>query len=192
MRRVRIIMAASSTRMSEIGQRYATAFFELAQESGSADAIEQEVRDLASAIEQNDDLARFVASPVIERSQQSAAMEAILQKANASQMVQNLVALVVRNGRLSALPDILAAFSLLAASARGEVSAQAITAQPLNDDQQKRLRAEIEASVGKAVNLSLSTDPDLLGGMIVKVGSRMVDTSLRTKLNRLKHAMKEA
>lgn len=185
-------MAASTGRMSEIGQRYATAFFELVQESESAGALEQEVQDLSAAIDQNEELARFVASPVIERGQQQAAMQAVLEKAGASQMVQNLVALIVRNGRLAALPEILSAFLELAATARGEISAEAITALPLDDEQQKRLRAEIEASVGKAVNLSLSTDPDLLGGMIVKVGSRMVDTSLRTKLNRLKHAMKEA
>ncbi len=185
-------MTASTGGISELGQRYASAFFDLAEEEGVLDAVESDVRALVDIIDNSDELRSFLANPTFDRDSQNSAMMALLDKADAHLLLKNLIQLVIKNGRLSALYGVLQAFLMRAAEARGEVSAEAITAAPLNDEQQQRLRAEIEASIGKAVNLTLSTDPDLLGGMIVKVGSRMVDSSLRTKLNRLKLAMKEA
>lgn len=185
-------MAASSGGITELSYRYASAFFDLATETGVLEAVEADMNALSEAIGGSSELRSFMASPVIDRETQVTAITALLEKAGAHPLLKNLGALVAKNGRLFALPSIVDAFLKLAADARGELTAEAITAVALNDEQQKRLRAEIEASAGKTVNLSLSTDPDLLGGMIVKVGSRMVDSSLRTKLNRLKLAMKEA
>ncbi|NHK28439.1 F0F1 ATP synthase subunit delta [Parvularcula flava] len=175
---------------SEVAQRYASAFFDLAQEEGKLDALESDLTAIGKAIEESDELKSLIASPVYSRAEKESAITAIL--ANADPLTRNLAALMAGNGRLFALPGVIVAFRQLAAEARGEVSAEAVSAVKLSDDQQKRLRAEIEASIGKAVNLQTRVDETLLGGLIVKVGSKMVDSSLRTKLTRLKMAMKEA
>ena len=119
-------------------------------------------------------------------------MAAIAAKAGVSDLVRKFIGVVAANRRLFALEGIIVAFTRRLADHRGEVSAEAVSAAPLNDEQTKRLRGEIERVVGKAVNLSVKVDKDLLGGMIVKVGSKMIDSSLKTKLNRLKSVMKEA
>ena len=175
---------------SEVAQRYASAFFDLAQDEGKVDALESDLTAIGKAIEESDALKSLIASPVYSRAEKESAITAILSQADP--LTRNLAALMASNGRLFALPGVIAAFRQLAAEARGEVSAEAISAVALSDDQQKRLRAEIEASIGKAVNLQTRVDESLLGGLIVKVGSKMVDSSLRTKLTRLKMAMKEA
>ena len=154
--------------------------------------MEKDLLALADAIDTSDDFKALISNPVFTREDQEKAILAILEAAGAHDMTRNIAGLMARNGRLFALPAMIAAFIKLAADARGEVSAEAVTATALSDDQTRRLRAEIEASVGKAVNLTTSVDESLLGGLIVKVGSRMVDTSLRTKLTQLKMAMKEA
>ena len=175
---------------SDVAQRYAAAFFDLAREENQVEALEGDLAAIGRALDESAELRALVASPVYSRDEKEAAIGAIL--ADANPLTRNLAALMARNGRLQALPGVIAEFNRLAAESRGEVPAEAITAVPLNDDQQKRLRAEIEASLGKAVNLNTRVDESLLGGLIVKVGSKMVDSSLRTKLTRLKMAMKEA
>ncbi|GGD17274.1 F0F1 ATP synthase subunit delta [Aquisalinus flavus] len=175
---------------SEVAQRYASAFFDLAQEEGRLDALESDLTAIGTAIEESDDLQALISSPVYSRAEKESAISAILSQADP--LTRNLAALMAANGRLFALPGVIVAFRERAAQSRGEVSAEAISAVALNDEQQKRLRAEIEASIGKAVNLQTRVDEKLLGGLIVKVGSKMVDSSLRTKLTRLKMAMKEA
>ena len=175
-----------------VAGRYATALFDLAQESGAADAIEAELKSLSAAIDGSSDLKSFIASPVYSREDQVNAIVAIAKDAKLSEMTANFLTLVTHNGRLFALPSIIAAFQALAADARGEISAEVTSAAALNDEQLKALRLEIETMAGKAVNLRAKTDPDLLGGLIVKIGSKMIDSSLRTKLNRLKTVMKEA
>ena len=177
---------------TEIGARYASALFDLAHEDKAGDAVEKDLVALGEAIEASADLKTLITSPVIARDDQQKAITALLQSGGAHKLTENVAGLMAANGRLFALPAMIKAFRKLAADARGEVSAEATSAVALNEDQTRRLRAEIEASVGKAVNLETKVDPDLLGGLVVKVGSRMVDTSLRTKLTRLKMAMKEA
>ncbi len=185
-------MASQMSPISEVGSRYAIALYDLAQNAKAIEAVEGDLAELATAISTSKDLHALISSPVFTREDQLAAITAILKKAGAYELVQNVTGLMAQNGRLNALQGMIAAFQKMAADARGEVSATAISATELNDEQTRRLRAEIEASVGKAVNLETEVDPSLLGGLIVKVGSRMVDSSLRTKLNKLKLAMKEA
>ena len=172
--------------------RYAEALFDLARDEGAADAVEGELKNLRTAINGSADLKDFLKSPVYDRADQLAAITAIAEKAGFSTITQNFLKLVASNQRLFALPSMISAYLAKAAEARGEVSASAISAAPMNDEQIKSIRMEIESMVGKAVNLETRVDPDLLGGLIVKVGSKMIDSSLRTKLNKLKTVMKEA
>ena len=176
----------------EIGGRYAAALFDLASDEKNLDAVEKDLIDLSAAIDQSEDLQNLITNPLFGREDQQKAIVGLLEAGKAHQIIRNVAGLMAYNGRLFALPAMIKAFRKLAADARGEVSAEAVTAVPLTDDQIKRLRSEIETSVGKAVNLETRTDESLLGGLVVKVGSRMVDTSLRTKLTQLKMSMKEA
>jgi len=178
--------------MSGLAGRYAGALFDLALEADGLDAASADLQTLRGAIDASSDLKSFLSSPVYGADDQARAIAAIAEKAGLSPLTRNFLGLVAKNRRLFALEAMIAAFAARLAVHRGEVSAEAVSAAPLNDEQTRRLRGEIETIVGKAVNLSLRTDPDLLGGMIVKVGSTMIDSSLRTKLNRLKSVMKEA
>lgn len=178
--------------MSGVAGRYATALFDLAKEAGAVEAIEGELRALQNSIDASAELRGFLKSPVYDRAEQMAVIEALADKAGFGALTANFLKLIAKNRRLFALEDMIRAFAKLAAEDRGEISAEATTAVAMNDDQVKALRLEIEALVGKAVNLETRVDPDLLGGLIVKIGSKMVDASLRTKLNRLKTVMKEA
>ncbi|MCI5044821.1 MAG: F0F1 ATP synthase subunit delta [Aquisalinus sp.] len=182
----------TSSAGAEIGGRYAAALFDLAADEKALDAVEKDLVDLSASIDQSEELRNLITNPLFAREDQQKAIVSVLEAGNAHQFIRNVAGLMAHNGRLFALPAMINAFRKLAADARGEVSAEAVTAVPLTEDQVKRLRAEIEASVGKAVNLETRTDESLLGGLIVKVGSRMVDTSLRTKLTQLKMSMKEA
>ncbi len=172
--------------------RYATALFDLAKGAGAIEAVESELVGLQSAIDGSDELHAFLKSPVYDSADQMAAVSALAEKAGYGALTANFLKLLAKNRRLFALPDMIRAFRALAASDRGEVSAEAATAAAMSDDQVKALRLEIEALVGKAVNLETRVDPELLGGLVVKIGSQMVDASLKTKLNRLKTVMKEA
>ena len=172
--------------------RYAAALFDLAREEGNADAIEAELKGLRETINASDDFKAFLKSPVYDRADQTAAISAVAEKVGLSQTTQNFLKLVASNRRLFALEAMIAAFLARAAEARGEIAASAVSAAPMNDEQVKSIRMEIESMIGKAVNLETRVDPDLLGGLIVKVGSKMIDSSLRTKLNKLKTVMKEA
>lgn len=185
-------MSNTHSTTSTIAARYAHAFFDLALEHNCLDAIAGDLTALKKTIESSTEFATFVKSPVYGNKDQQKAIAAIAEKSGFAEMTKNFLSLVTHNRRLFALTDIINAFDQRAAAHRGEMSAEAITATPLNQDQERRLRSEIESIVGKAVNLDTRVDPSLLGGMVVKVGSRMIDSSLKTKLNRLKTVMKEA
>ena len=184
--------AALSGPVSGIANRYAGALFELALEADALDAIEGDLKTLRSAINASADLKAFLASPVYGAEDQRNTMAALAEKSGLNTLTANFLALVASNRRLFALERMIDAFAARLAAHRGEISAEAVAAAPMSDDQKKRLRGEIEAIVGQAVNLSTRTDPELLGGLVVKVGSTMIDSSLKTKLNRLKSVMKEA
>lgn len=175
-----------------IAARYADALFDLALEAGAVETVEGDLKSLKAAIAGSAELRAFLASPLYPADDQRRAVAALAARAKFSPLVVNFLALVASNRRLFALEAMIAAFIARLARHRGEVSAEAIAAAPLSDDHVKRLRGEIEAMVGKAVNLTVGVDPELLGGLVVKVGSTMIDSSLKTKLNRLKSVMKEA
>ena len=172
--------------------RYAEALFDLALDGQALDRVEADLKALSGAIAGSADLRAMLKSPVYDADAKARAIAAIADKAGASPLTKNFLGVVARNRRLFALDGVIAAFTQRLAVHRGEVSAEALSAAPLNADQTKRLRGEIERVVGKAVNLTVKVDPELLGGMVVKVGSTMIDSSLKTKLNRLKSVMKEA
>ncbi|MEM6537460.1 MAG: F0F1 ATP synthase subunit delta [Pseudomonadota bacterium] len=181
-----------ATRFSKASDRYAGALFDLAQEQGALEAIEADIKALQTMMSSSSEFLSFLKSPVYDAEEKSAAISAIAEKAKFNVLTGNFLKLIAQNRRLFALDEMSAAFLARLSEHRGEVSAEAISAGPLNDDQTKRLRGEIERYLGKAVNLTTSVDPDLLGGIVVKVGSMMVDSSLRAKLARLKTKLKEA
>lgn len=177
---------------SEVAERYAAALFDLSQEDKAVDAIEADMKALGGLLAESEPLQRLVSSPVFDADVKEQGINAILAKAEAQEITKNLCALMARNRRLSELGAVITAFLARAAEARGEIAAEAIAAQDLTEEQTDKLRAEIEKSVGKAVNLTTRVDKGLLGGLIVKIGSTMVDSSIRTKLNRLQQSLKEA
>jgi F-type H+-transporting ATPase subunit delta len=177
--------------MASVAGRYASALFELAQEQSQLPAVEQDLVNLQGLMDESDDLRRLVRSPVFSADDQSKALAAVLGKMGVSGLSLNFVKLLARNRRLFALSDMIKAFRSMAARSRGEVEADVTSAVTLSDEQLQALKDTLKASIGKDVQVSAKVDPSLLGGLIVKVGSRMIDSSLRTKLATLKMRMKE-
>ncbi len=184
-------MAEQQSIVSGVAQRYASALFELALESGTVDAVEADLTRFTALLTESEDLTRLVKSPVFAAEDQARAMSAVLDKAGISGLVGNFVKVAANNRRLFAVPGMIVAFRAMVARHRGEVTAEVTSAEPLSDAQTASLKDALKAQLGKDVTLATSVDPALLGGLVVKVGSRMVDTSLRSKLNSLKIAMKE-
>jgi F-type H+-transporting ATPase subunit delta len=165
--------------------------FELAQEQSQLQPVENDLNSIQAMLDESSDLMRMVRSPVFSADDQLKALDALLGQAGIGGLALNFVKLIVRNRRLFALPDMIKAFRTLAAGARGEVEADVASATALNDSQLQALKETLKASIGKDVQINASVDPSLLGGLVVKVGSRMIDSSLRTKLSTLKLRMKE-
>jgi F-type H+-transporting ATPase subunit delta len=184
-------VAGSTSNVSGVAERYANALFELAQDTKSLPAVESDLDRFAALIEESPDLKRLVRSPVFSSDEQLRAVAAVLEKDQIGGIVANLVKVAAGNRRLFAVPEMIVAFKRLAARQRGEVAAEVTSAEPLSDAHVADLKAALKASLGKDVTLVSHVDPSLIGGLIVKVGSRMIDGSLRTKLNSLKLAMKE-
>ncbi|MDC9822127.1 F0F1 ATP synthase subunit delta [Devosia sp. ZB163] len=184
-------MAAQDSVLSQIARPYAAALFELAEADKSVAAVEQGLDKLLALAEENIDFARFLRSPVINTEEKAQAMHAVLERAKAHTTVGNFVKVVARNGRLFALPAIVAAFKERAAAHRGEVTADVTSAVALSAAQAKALADTLKAKIGKSVTLNQHVDSSLIGGLVVKVGSQMIDSSLKTKLTAMKIAMKE-
>ena len=184
-------LAEQSGVLTQIARPYAAALFDLAKSEGSLDAVESGLVDIQKLAEESEDFRRFLRSPVIAADAKAGAANAILDKANANATVANFVKVVARNGRLFALPAIIKAFRALAAQERGEVSAEVTSAAPLSSSQLKTLADTLKQKIGKTVTLTEHVDPSLIGGLVVKVGSQMIDSSLKTKLTAMKIAMKE-
>jgi len=177
--------------LTQIARPYASALFELAEESNSVATVEQGLVAIAALAADSQDFSRFLRSPVINADAKADAIAAILSKAKADATVSNFVRVVARNGRLFALPAIISAFRDRAAAARGEVTAEVTSATALSPAQVKTLAETLKARIGKSVTLNEHVDPSLIGGLVVKVGSQMIDSSLKTKLTAMKIAMKE-
>lgn len=183
-------MATDTTIVSGISGRYAIALFELARDANVLDAVSGDLASLVKAMDESADLTRLVRSPVIGRNDQGKAMGAVLDKMGAHALTKQFLGLIAHNRRLFALSDMVRDFTRLLAQHRGEVAGEVVSAQALSDKQLTDLKAQLKKAVGSEVRINTRVDPSLLGGMTVKVGSRMVDGSLRTKLQNLKIAMK--
>lgn len=184
-------MAAQNSVVVHIARPYASALYDLAQSEGGLEAIETSLVAIGAMAETNPEFMGFLRSPVITADAKATAMDAILAKARVNPLVANFVRLVAKNGRLFALPVIITEFRRLAAEGRGEVSADVTSATPLSDNQVRTLAETLKARIGKTVALNQHVDPSLIGGLMVKVGSRMIDSSLKSKLTAMKIAMKE-
>jgi F-type H+-transporting ATPase subunit delta len=179
--------------ISGMAGRYATALFELALEAKALDQVKADLDAFDKLMSENADLARLVRSPVFGADEQLKALSAILDNAGISGLTANFLRVITTNRRLSAVRDMIRAYRALVARHRGEVTAQVTVAEPLSDKNYAALKdALTSVTGGKDIDFDVKVDPAIIGGLIVKVGSRMVDTSLRTKLNTIKLAMKEA
>jgi F-type H+-transporting ATPase subunit delta len=185
-------VAKRSSRVSGLAARYATALFELAEDDKALAELETDVGRFATMHDQSDDLRAFIRSPVYRAEEQVRAIAAVLDRAGVKGLVANFFKVVAANRRLFATPEIIAAFRKLVARHRGEVTAEITSAEPLSETHVAALKEALKASLGKDVTLDARVDPTLIGGLIVKVGSRMIDSSLKTKLSSLKLAMKGA
>ena len=183
-------MAAENTGLSGLAGRYALALLDLADEQNQLDAVAEDLRGLDAAIAESEDLRRLIRSPLYTRAQQSQAMTAILDQAGTAEMTRRFVLLVARNRRLFALDRMIAAYLAELARRRGEITAQVTSATALDDEQHRALVETLRNEVGAKVQVEVDVDPSLIGGLIVRVGSRMIDNSLRSKLQRLQLAMK--
>jgi F-type H+-transporting ATPase subunit delta len=186
-------VAGEDPLISGMAGRYAGALFELALDNKAADAVRTDLDDFDRLLNESADLVRLVRSPVFDADQQLKALSVILDRAGISGLAANFLRVVASNRRLFAVREMIRAYRALVARHRGEVSAQITVAEPLNDNNVNALKDALKTVTGgKDIDLNVKVDPAIIGGLIVKVGSRMVDSSLRTKLNAIKFAMKEA
>ncbi len=183
-------MAGTNTSLSGLAGRYALALLDLADEDNSLDAVADDLRALRQMIGESEDLRRMLRSPLISREQQATALAAVLDKAGLGETTRRFAQVVARNRRLFVLPQIIDTYLSELARRRGEVTAQVTSAVPLSESQRQALIESLKSSVGGKVHVDVKVDDSLIGGLIVKVGSRMIDNSLRSKLQRLQLAMK--
>ncbi len=182
---------SSAASLSGASGRYASAIFDLAKSSGVLDAVASEFDALGGVLKDNPELAGVISSPAYSREVQGSIIAAVTKKMGASDLTGKFVGLMAQRGRLALLPEAMEGFSALLAEERGEETAEVISAKPLSEMQRTALAQNLKSSFGKDVKIDASVDPSLLGGLIVKVGSKMVDASLKSKLERLELAMKE-
>ncbi len=185
-------MATEDPSVSGVTGRYATALFELARDQKSVDAVKADLDKFDAMLADSPDLLRLVRSPVFTADAQLKALDAVLAKAGIGGIAANFLKVLTTNRRLFAVADVIRAFRALVARFKGEATAEVTVAEPLSDKNLDALKAALKSVSGKDVDLNVKIDPSIIGGLVVKLGSRMVDSSLRTKLNSIKHAMKEA
>jgi ATP synthase, F1 delta subunit len=184
-------LAAQNSVLTQIARPYASALFDLAKSENQLAQVETGLSDISRLIGESEDFSRYLRSPVIPADVKASALDALLGKAKVNPLVGNFLRIVARNGRLFALDQIIVAFRELAAADRGETTADVTSAAPLTDAQAKALSETLKTKLGKTVTLNQFVDPSLIGGLQVKVGSQMIDSSLKTKLAAMKIAMKE-
>jgi F-type H+-transporting ATPase subunit delta len=178
--------------VSGMARRYATALFELALESKAVEQVQADLKAFDALVAQSPDLTRLVRSPVFSADEQAKALIAILDKAGIKGVAANFLRVVAENRRLFAAREMIRGFNAQVARHKGEVTAEVTVAEQLNDARMNEIRDALKQVTGKDVQVDVTVDPSIIGGLKVKVGSRMVDASLRTKLNSIKFAMKEA
>jgi F-type H+-transporting ATPase subunit delta len=185
-------VADEAVTVSGVAQRYASALFELARDEGQLDAVATDLDGFGKLLDESEDLTRLVRSPVFTAEEQTRAVAAILDKAGIKSLAANLIKVAAANRRLFAVPQMIVGYRQMLAKERGEISASVTSAETLSDSQVAAVKAALMDAMGKDVLLDQNVDPALIGGLVIQVGSRMIDTSLRTKLNAMKYAMKEA
>ncbi len=185
-------MATEDSVVTGLSGRYARALYELADESKQLDTVADDLRSLSAALAESEELRRLVKSPILSRDEQGKAMAAIMEAMKAGDLTRRTVALLAQQRRLFGLEDIISDYLRLLAAHRGETTAEVTSARALTDDELSRLQATLKEIVGRDVAVETRVDPGLLGGLVVRIGSRMLDSSIRTKLQRLELAMKGA
>ncbi len=183
-------METSGGIQASLSGRYASALFDLARDAKAIDTVGASLTLFESAVAQSDDLRRLVASPLVARGAAAAAIAAVAASLSIDALTAKMLGVLAANRRLSQVSRVIADFRTLAARHRGEASATVTTAHPLDDGQVAALEAKLKARVGRDVAVTMKIDPSILGGLIVKIGSQLIDASIRTKLNTLAHAMK--
>jgi F-type H+-transporting ATPase subunit delta len=183
-------LASDNSHIAGLALRYANAVFELAAEERAIEAVEGDFQQLKTMLRDSPELARLVRSPLFSREDQARGMEAVLAKAGTSDLTRKLVLLLAEKRRLFALAEIIRAFEELLARHRGEVAAEVTSARPLSNEETAELRRVLKDKLGREPRLTTHVDPRLLGGLVLKLGSRMIDSSLRSKLDGLRAAMK--
>ena len=183
---------ASGGPESTVAERYAGALFDLARESNSVESIEHALDKFLGLLRDSNDLRRFVLSPMFSTADQEQGLSAILKSIGITGLARDFLLVLAKNRRLFAVENVIKAYKSHCAKARGEVEAEVISAVPLTNAQTQDLTDTLRQKLGKTPRLTATVDPKLLGGLIVRVGSQMIDTSLRTKLKNLEKVMKEA
>jgi F-type H+-transporting ATPase subunit delta len=177
--------------VSGVAGRYATALFELALEAKALDAVAADLARFEALVDGSPDLDRLVRNPVFTAEQQARALSAVLNQAGLAGLAGKFLLVVAQKRRLFAVRDMIGAFRALRARHRGETSAEIVVAEPLADKHLAAIQEMLAKATRKSVTVEVKVDPAILGGLVVKLGSRMVDASLKTKLNSIKLAMKE-
>jgi len=183
-------LASDTTGVSGLAARYAAALFDLADERRILDEVAADLRQLREMVQASADLLRLIRSPILSRDEQSKGIGALAEHAGLSRLVRDFLAVVARNRRLFAVPAMIEAFLAELAARRGEVTAEVTAAQALSEAQLAALNEQLRRSIGSRVSVDVRVDPGLIGGLVVKLGSRMVDGSIKSKLQRLQLAMK--
>jgi F-type H+-transporting ATPase subunit delta len=184
-------LAQENTLVSGVAGRYASALFALAREGRQTEAVAQSLGKLDALIDESPDLQLLVKSPVFSQGDQTRALDALLAREDIGGIAANFVRLIARKRRLPFLPQMIADYRKLYDEARGVTHAEVVTATPLSAENFEALKAQLKGGSGREVVLDSKIDPSIIGGLIVRLGSRMVDASLRTKLNAIRLAMKE-
>lgn len=183
-------MASETSPTSGLAGRYATALYDLAHDARQLDEVAADLAKLKALVADSGDLKRLIASPLIPRAEQAKAMTAIIARAGVSDLTRRFIGTVARNRRLFSLPGIIAAFQTMLSVRRGELTAEVTAAKPLTPAQIEAVGNALRGAAGRKIQVDVKVDPKLLGGLKVKVGSRLIDASLATKLQRLQLAMK--
>ena len=184
-------MSEPASISSGIAARYASAVFELAKDASDLKTLESNVQDLDTVLADSSDIRDLINSPVVSREDQANAIAAVAKKMKLMPIVSNTLALMASKRRLFVLPALVEQLRALIAEEKGEITAEVISAKAMTKTQTDKLAKAIKARIGKDVNIDASVDEALIGGLVVKVGSQMIDTSIRSKLNSLQNVMKE-
>jgi F-type H+-transporting ATPase subunit delta len=175
---------------ASLAGRYASALFDLARDQRQIEAVGKSLDALNQAFADSRDFNGLVTSPLVSREVAGKAFDALAPQLNLDSLTTNFLGVLARNGRKNQLRAVIGAYRRLAADHRGETTAEIVTARPLNDDQLAQLRQQLRTRAGRDVIIDATVDPNILGGIVVKLGSQQIDASIRTKLNRLASAMK--